>query len=327
MVPSTGWGRFMTDEMKACAACETPLAGRYCHMCGQDARARPAPLREMAVEVATSYSPLDGKLARTIAVLATRPGRLLEAYRSGAGSLYVTPLKLFVASTALFLAVLNFSDTTLFQYVWKLDEPGRAVHAVYDPDTMEVSVVGATDSERWLQPRIEPAIDPEVTAAIEAAAQNGADEATRANMRYELVMNAEQEKLANRLSAWLPNVLWLLMPLYALGLIPLFGRKRLFLEHVIFAMWAHAVAFLLAMAMSAINSRGANLAAPLLIAPYLAYFTIAAARYYEMSPVQALWRGVVHLIFYVFLVLFPTALVILATVTDWNAFWTWLQTV
>jgi hypothetical protein len=281
----------------------------------------------MAMQVATSYSPIDGKLARTLAVLAVRPGRLLEAYRSGAGSLYVTPLNLFVAATALFLSVLNFSDTTFFQYVWKLDEPGRAVHAVYDPETMDVSVVGATDEDRWLQPRINPAIDPEVTAAIETAARTATDEATRANMRLELAMNGEQEKLATRLSGWLPNVLWLLMPLYALGLIPLFGRKRLFLEHVIFAMWAHAIVFLLAMGMSAINSQGANLSAAWLGLPYLAYFTAAAARYYGMSPAQALWRGVAHLIFYVFLVLLPTAFLILATVTDWGAWWAWFQTV
>lgn len=315
----------MMEKDRLCAACETPLTGRYCHACGQDSRARPGPLREMAVEVATSYSPVDGKLARTIAVLATRPGRLLEAYRSGAGSLYVTPMKLFVASTALFLAVLNFSDTTLFQYVWKVDEPGRAVRAVYDPDTMVVSVVGATESNRWLQPRIEPAIDPEVTAAIEAAARDGADEATRANMRYELLANDEQEKVATRLSGWLPNLLWLLMPLYALGLIPLFGRRRLFLEHVIFAMWAHAIGFLLAMGLAAINAQGANLAAPWLVLPYLTYFTMAAAQYYALSPIQVLWRGVLHLLFYVFLVLAPAALVILATVTDWNALWTVLE--
>lgn len=317
----------MTLEARLCAACETPLEGRFCHACGQDTQARPGPLREMAMQVATSYSPIDGKLARTLAVLAMRPGRLLEAYRSGAGSLYVTPLKLFVAATALFLAVLNFSDTTFFQYVWKVDEPGRAIHAVYDPDTMEVSVVGATDEERWLQPRIEPAIDPEVTAAIETAARTAPDKATRANMRYELVLNAEQAKLAARLSDWLPNVLWLLMPLYAIGLIPLFGRKRLFFEHVIFAMWAHAIVFLLAMGMSAINSRGANLGAPWLALPYLAYFTVAAARYYEMSWIQALWRGVVHLVFYFFLVLLPTAVAILATVTDWNAYRTWFEAV
>ena len=317
----------MTDGARVCAACETPLAGRYCHVCGQDSRARPAPLREMAMDLATTYSPVDGKLARTLAVLAVRPGRLLEAYRSGAGSLYVTPLKLFVAATALFLSVLNFSDTTFFQYVWKVDEPGRAVRAVYDPQTMEVSVAGATDEERWLQPRIKPAIDPEITRAIEDAARTAPDEATRANMRYELILNAQQEKLAARFSDWLPNVLWLLMPLYAVGLIPLFGRRRLFLEHLIFAMWAHAIGFILAMGISAINSRGANLSASWLALPYLAYFTVAAARYYAMSPLQALWRGIVHLGFYVFLVLLPAAIAILATVTDWSAWWTLFQSV
>lgn len=315
----------MMKEAKLCAACETPLEGRYCHACGQDSKAKPGPLREMAVQVATSYSPIDGKLARTLAVLAVRPGRLLEAYRSGAGSLYVTPLKLFVAATALFLAVLNFSDTTFFQYVWKVDQPGAPVRAVYDPETMIVSVDGATEEDRWLQPRIEPAIDPEVTAALETAALTAPTEEERANMRYELTANLEQERLAARLSDWLPNVLWLLMPIYAAGLIPLFGRRRLFLEHVIFAMWAHAIAFLLAMGISAINSRGANLAAPWLVLPYLAYFTVAASRYYAMTPWQALWRGVLHLMFYVFLVLLPTAIIILLTVMDWNAFWIWFQ--
>lgn len=315
----------MVEDAKICAACETTLAGRYCHACGQDSRARPAPLRDMAVQVATSYSPIDGKLARTLAVLAIRPGRLLEAYRSGAGSLYVTPLKLFVAATALFLSVLNFSDTTFFQYVWKVDRPGTAVQAVYDPEAMEVSVLGATDEDRWLQPKIEPAIDPEVTAAIEARARTAPTDVERANMRYELVLNAEQEKLAARLSDWLPNVLWLLMPLYAVGLVPLFGRRRLFLEHVIFAMWAHAIVFLLAMAITALNSRGANIAAPWLALPYLGYFTVAAAQYYGMKPIQALWGGVVHLAYYLFLVLLPAAILILATVTDWGAFAAWFQ--
>jgi hypothetical protein len=315
----------MTDQATACAACETPLAGRYCHACGQDARARPAPLREMAVQVATSYSPIDGKLARTLAVLALRPGRLLEAYRSGAGSLYVTPLKLFVASTALFLSVLNFSDTTLFQYVWKVDQPGQAVSAVYDPDTMEVSVLGATQADRWLQARIEPAIDPEITAAIQAQADHGATDAIRANMSYELALNLEQEKLAQRFSDWLPNVLWLLMPLYALGLALLFGRRRLFLEHVIFAMWAHASSFLLMMGLAALNARGANLSAGWLVFPYMAYFTVAASRYYGLSLWQAFWRGTAHLAYYVLAVLLPVAIIILATVTDWGAFMTWFN--
>ncbi len=310
----------------ACAACEAPLHGRDCHACGQDSRARPQPLRQMAVEVATSYSPIDSKLARTLAVLAIRPGRLLEAYRSGAGSLYVTPLKLFVASTALFLSVMNFSSTTLYQYTWKVDEPGAPLTVTYDRANYEVDIIGATETDRWLQAHVDTPIDPEVTAALEAAAASAPDAEHREAIRYEIVTDAEQALVTERLSAWLPNVLWLLMPLYALGLIPLFGRRRLLLEHVIFAMWAHAVAFLLAMGMAALNGRGANLSGGWLALPYLGYFTIAAARYYDMAWWSALWRGLVHLAYYVFLVLIPTAFIIYMTVMDWNAFWVWLNT-
>ena len=314
----------MTDDVKSCAACETVLGGRYCHACGQDSRARPAPLREMAVQVATSYSPIDGKLARTLAVLAIRPGRLLEAYRSGAGSLYVTPLKLFVASTALFLAVLNFSDTTLFQYVWKDDRAGVPVTTTYDSTDFSVTVHGATEQDRWLQARIEPAIDPEVIAALTLGADAAATPTEREAMRYELTANEDEARWSQRLSAWLPNLLWLLMPLYALALMPFFGRGRLFLEHVIFAMWAHAITFLLAMGLAALNSRGLNLSAGLLALPYLGYFTVAASKYYDMSWFQALWRGVIHMLIYVFVVLLPIALMLYMSVMDWGGFWTFV---
>ena len=310
----------MSEADAKCAACETALRGRYCHTCGQDSRAKPAPLREMAMSVATSYSPIDGKMARTLAVLAVRPGRLLEAYRAGAGSLYVTPLKLFVAATALFLAVLNFSDTHLYQFTWKV-LPGQPVVVSYDPQLDDIEVSGAVEQERWLQKKIDPAIDPAVTQALQQAVAAAKTPAERASIQYDIAWNQTEEKLAKRLSDWLPNVLWLLMPLYALLLIPLFGRRRLFLEHVIFAMWAHAISFVLMMVMAGINSRGANLPAPLLILPYLAYFTVAGARYYQMSALSTLWRGMVHLTAYVLLVLLPVAIAINMTVVDWGAFW------
>jgi hypothetical protein len=314
----------MTDHTAAtCAACETPLQGRYCHVCGQDRTAKPAPLKEMVVQVATSYSPIDGKLARTFAVLATRPGRLLDAYRNGAGSLYVTPLKLFVAATALFLSVLNFSNTTLYQYVWKVTGPDAAVRAVYDPANFDVSIVGAEEQDRWLQPRIEPAIDPQIVRVLEDRARTAPMSEERAAMTYELVANEEEARVSARLSDWLPNVLWLLMPLYAVALMPLFGLRRLFLEHVIFAMWAHAVAFLLAMGVAGLNSRGLNLSGAIVLPPYLAYFTVAAARYYNVSLLQAFWRSLLHTAFYVLLVLVPAAVIIYATVMDWGAFWAW----
>lgn len=308
----------------SCAACGEILVGRFCHACGQDTRIRSRPLRALLSEAFSELSLVDGKLARTISVLAVRPGRLLQAYRDGASSLYVTPLKLFVASTALFLAVLNFSSTTLYQYTWKVDQPGQPLTVVYDREDYEVRIAGATEQDRWLQPHVATSIDPQVTEALEAAALAATDPVEREALRYEIVSNAEEVRMTERLSAWLPNVIWLLLPFYALGLAPLFGRSGLFLDHIVFAMWAHAVAFLMAMGMAALNSRGANLNGALLALPYLGYFTVAAAHYYAMPLWQALWRAVAHLVFYVVLVLIPAAFAIYMTVMDWSAFWTWM---
>ncbi|WP_084175860.1 DUF3667 domain-containing protein [Brevundimonas bacteroides] len=313
------------EPIPACAACGEELLGRFCHACGQDTRIRSRPLRALLSEAFSEFSLVDGKLARTISVLAVRPGHLLQAYRDGASSLYVTPLKLFVASTALFLSVMNFSSTTLYQYTWKVDEPGQPLTVLYDPDDYDVRIDGATEQDRWLQPHVEPSIDPQVAAALEAAAAATTDPLEREAIRYEIVANAEEARMTDRLSAWLPNVLWLLLPLYALGLVPLFGRSGLLLDHIVFAMWAHAVAFLMAMGMAALNGRGANLNGALLTVPYLGYFTIAAAHYYAMPLWQAFWRGLVHLACYVGLILIPTAFIIYMTVMDWNAFWTWMM--
>ena len=84
----------------ACSACGASLHGRYCHECGQDAQARPRPLREWAAEAFSEANLVDGRTARTLTALAIRPGRLLEACRDGASSLYQTPTKLFRTALA-----------------------------------------------------------------------------------------------------------------------------------------------------------------------------------------------------------------------------------
>lgn len=308
----------MTDEPARCAACGTPLMGRYCYKCGQDTLAKPRPLRELAMEAFSETNLVDTRTARTMAALALSPGRLLEAYRAGAGGLYATPIKIFVVMTALFLFVLNFSDVVIYQYVRQVI-PGETVRAEARPD-YSVVVHGTTEHDRWMQRRIEPSIDPRIPAAIKAAAERTTSPTDRATLVYELQADREQDLVAQRLADWLPNALWLLMPLYALLLTPLFGRRRLFLEHVVFAMWAHALAFGLLILLALINKFGAGLPAWPLVIPYMAYFTVAARRYYGATWVQAGWKGLVHTGLYVLVVLLPAAIVVAVSAMDVGAF-------
>ena len=144
-------------------------------------------------------------------------------------------------------------------------------------------------------------------------------------MLYENQANREQATVSARLAGWLPNVLWLLMPMYALLLAPLFGRGRLLAEHLVFAMWAHVMAFSLLILLALANKIGAALPAWPLVVPYLGYFVLAASRYYGVSRVQALWRGTVHLGLYAGLVLFPAALAVAISAMDVEAFVTFIN--
>ncbi|MDI1326359.1 MAG: DUF3667 domain-containing protein [Brevundimonas sp.] len=313
------------EPSAACPACGVALLGRYCHGCGQDTEARPRPLREWAAEAFSESSLVDGRTARTLAALATRPNRLLEAYRDGAGGRYQSPTKIFVVVTALFLLILNFSGVVIYQYVARVIDPTAPVTARADPDGVTVHLTNVDQGEWWMQRRVEPPVDPAVTVAVAAAAAAAANERDRQNLLYENQSNREQVVISERLAAWLPNAIWLLMPLFALLLAPLFGRRRLLMEHLVFAMWAHFMAFGLLILLALANKAGAAWPAWPVMFPYLGYFVAAARHYYGLSWWSALWRGGAHLLLYVFLVLTPATFVVAATALDMDALGAFLR--
>lgn len=303
----------------ACQACGVALAGRYCHACGQDAEAGPRPLREWALEAFSETNLVDGRTARTLMALAVRPYRLLEAYRNGADGRYQSPTKVFVVVTALFLLTLNFSGVALYQYVAKVVDPAAPVTARADPDGVTVHMTNVFGGEWWMQRRVEPPVDPAVTDAVANAAAAATNERDRQNLLYENQSNSEQVIVGERLAAWLPNAIWLLMPLFAALLVPLFGRGRLLMEHLVFAMWAHVTGFGLLILLALANKAGAAWPAWSVVFPYLGYFVATARRYYALSWGGALWRSAAHLLLYVFLVLAPAGIVVAASALDMAA--------
>lgn len=301
-----------------CPTCQKPLLGRFCYSCGQDTHIRPRPLRDVAVEALVEITKLDAKAIRTMGVLAVRPGRLLEAYRSGASGRYSTPLKMFVMMTAIFLAVLNFTTVEIYQAVWT-STPGAPLVATADPDGVNVHIDGAVEQEVWMRKRIEPAIDPRIIPALEEAAARATNERDRENLLYEAEIVRDQPTITGRLTTWMSNALWVMMPVYAVLLIPLFGR-RLFMEHLAFAMWAHAMSFTLLLLLALANRLGANLEIWPLLAPYGVYFTLAASQYYGVGLWGAVWRCAVHTALYFFLALVPAGLVATFTPMGFSLF-------
>jgi hypothetical protein len=89
-----------------CLNCGTELIGPYCHQCGQAAHVH----RSVAAwwqDLAHGVLHLDGKIWRTLPLLAWRPGELTRRYIRGERAKFVSPLALFLFSVFLMFAMFS----------------------------------------------------------------------------------------------------------------------------------------------------------------------------------------------------------------------------
>jgi hypothetical protein len=96
----------------ACANCGAHLEGRYCHACGQRAHLH-TKLWHLFHELVEGITHLDGRLWRTLPLLAFRPGRLSREWREGKRSRYTSPLHVFLFGIFLLFIIPNFTGRHL----------------------------------------------------------------------------------------------------------------------------------------------------------------------------------------------------------------------
>jgi hypothetical protein len=103
--PRTGQSDGHTHE-RNCLNCGTELTGDYCHACGQKAHVHRT-LTAFWHDVAHGVLHLDGKIWRTLPMLAWRPGELTRRYAHGERAKFVSPMALFLFSVFLMFAVFS----------------------------------------------------------------------------------------------------------------------------------------------------------------------------------------------------------------------------
>lgn len=92
----------------ACLNCGTVLAGPHCHRCGQAGHVHRT-LTAFWHDLAHSVLHFDGKLWRTLPLLAWRPGELTRRYVAGQRASFVSPMALFLFSVFLMFAVFSLA--------------------------------------------------------------------------------------------------------------------------------------------------------------------------------------------------------------------------
>ena len=96
----------------ACANCSTPLAGPYCHGCGQQAHLHRS-LLHLVEEVLHGVLHFDTKAWRTLPLLVARPGLLTRRYIDGQRARHVAPLAVFLFTMFLMFFVVSLTASAV----------------------------------------------------------------------------------------------------------------------------------------------------------------------------------------------------------------------
>ncbi|RMF60870.1 MAG: DUF3667 domain-containing protein [Calditrichaeota bacterium] len=94
-----------SPQLATCANCGSPLSGRFCSHCGQDAVEPVVPVRGFLARTFSEIVGLDWRYPRTLRTL-LHPGRLTTRYLAGHRVPYVPPLRLALSASLLLLLAL-----------------------------------------------------------------------------------------------------------------------------------------------------------------------------------------------------------------------------
>jgi hypothetical protein len=216
---------------RACSNCGTWVDDAFCPPCGQRNAARLVSVRRFVRDALEDSLALDGKLPRTLGALLARPGFLTREYAEGRVARYVSPLRLYLAGSVLFFLVL--ASRMDVDQMWARMGPGiernQQAQPVGAPPIQNVNLgIDTTWTPGWLDPL------------------------ARRVLRQEDRLNALPPREAMRvevaaLKETAPRVMFLVVPVLAAFLKLLYlRRRRLYAEHLVFALHFHAMAFLLA---------------------------------------------------------------------------------
>jgi hypothetical protein len=97
-----------TDE-RVCLNCGAPLAGPFCHQCGQHAHVHRT-LSAFFHDFAHGVLHFEGKIFRTLPLLAWKPGQLTRDYIDGQRARFVSPIALFLFCVFLMFGVIGLTS-------------------------------------------------------------------------------------------------------------------------------------------------------------------------------------------------------------------------
>jgi len=330
-----------TGETGRCANCNTSLVGPYCALCGQPTDVHRHGIWRLIHEALENFINFDSRIMRTFGALLLLPGELPLAFREGRTQRYVPALRLYLFVSLIFFVLLAISGIALMQFevtVEKRVDVGPLIDQALNesaghPEQIEAAIQRAhqraaalaaegKQSEAFttrvhffspigsVKPTLTPAQrdkllngPPPAKPVTDSATEDQIDKQVNHAIR---VLAVNPAALNGPLTTWIPRVLFLLLPLYAL-LLALFyvrQRKKFFLvDHFVFSLNFHTFAFaLLTIAVFLAQVLDADLVAYVALGALVLYGFIALKRFYKQgyfwTTVKFLSISAIYMVFF-----------------------------
>jgi hypothetical protein len=324
--PATGPGGY-THETH-CLNCGAELLGPYCSRCGQHAHVHRT-LSAFFHDFLHGVLHFEGKIFRTLPLLAWRPGALTRRYIDGQRASFVSPIALFLFSVFLMFATVSL----LGHGVTGLDSPQAkaGISEEIRQDQEQLAKLNARRDVALKAGKPTAKVDEQIAdlkreiGGLEAV-RNGdfskttveAPEGLWWPLRNALSKGAKNpELLAYKLKTNAYKFSWLIIPLsvpFVWLLFPFSRRFRIY-DHTVFVTYSLCFMTLLVVAGTIFTRAGVGLAAGLLwlVPPFHMYRQLKGT--YGLGWFGALWRTILLTVFALMVVsLFASVLVALGGV-------------
>ena len=269
-----------------CLNCGAKLTGKYCVECGQRGADFRLTFRELVADFVDGQFNLNSSLVRSLVTLVFRPGRMTREYNAGKRVRYVSPLRMYLVTSAVFFLVLaqvslnTVIDLSLLENIEtrEIVSPPPGGGTLLDDEGRPVDFpVNAAGQLRGITLTDLSQRDPTLRFLLErwqAATRNGLD-VFRQRFLETLLDNASR-------------MMVFLLPVVALMLKLLYIRRRwLYIEHVTFALHLHTFAFLVLMVVLLVGRRFPEGSFWVETAPNLAFLALTVYTFIAPKVVYA----------------------------------------
>jgi hypothetical protein len=285
---------------KNCLNCGTALTGPYCAACGQKAHIHRS-VRAFLGDFVQGLLNFEGKIWRTLPMLALKPGEMTRRYIAGERARFISPVALYLFTVFAMFAVLNFTGTLgasgkNFQSGLKADIAESHATLAQLEAKRRIAVAAGDDLasiDRKIAKRKEDIADSEKALSGNPIASGEVDDATPSFIRP-FIENARDNPalVSMKIQDAVSKYSWLLIPISVPFLWLLFPFRRRYntYDHAVFVTYSLSFMMMLVISGSLLVAIGLSSVAGFLffVPPFHMYRHLKGA--YELGKFSAILR-------------------------------------